>query len=52
MSHLTDDQTGLPPGRYGSPRKLPRWAAALLIAVGVIALLPVAVRGRSSTGAG
>jgi len=33
---------GLPPGRYGSPRRLPRWAAALLITLGVIALVPVA----------
>ena len=43
MSHLTDAESGLPPGRYGEPRKLPRWATALLIVGGALALVPVAL---------
>ena len=43
MPHVTDTQPGLPPGRYGSPRTLPRWALILLVVIGVAAITPVAV---------
>ena len=43
MSQAIDSQPGLPPGRYGNPPKLPRWVAIGLVALGVLALVPVAL---------
>jgi hypothetical protein len=39
---VTDVDRGLPPGRYGEPRRLPRWLLAVLVVLGVAALVPVA----------
>ena len=41
MPHVTDQAPGPPPGRYGTPRRIPRWVLAVLALAATALLLPV-----------